>query len=214
MKVLNIRTYPLGPVQANCYLISNSNKECLVIDPGGEGDKLVHQIRVLNLKPIAILLTHAHFDHIGAVDDVRNTFKIPVYLHKKESKWLQDPMKNGSGRYAEIPNIQIEPADYLIEQEQRLELANFTFDILYTPGHSPGSITFLFEDEGFAIVGDTLFEGSIGRTDLEGGDSKQLLESIHNKLLALDEETIIYSGHGNPTRVDIEMEQNPFLNGF
>ncbi|WP_102691360.1 MBL fold metallo-hydrolase [Rummeliibacillus pycnus] len=212
--MLSIRTYPLGPIQANCYLISNSEKECLIVDPGGEGGKLVHQIRALNLKPIAILLTHAHFDHIGAVDEVRNTFKIPVYLHKNESNWLQDPMKNGSGRYAEIPNIIVDPADVLIDKEQTLKLANFTFDILYTPGHSPGSISFIFKDEGFAIVGDTLFEGSIGRTDLDGGDSKLLLASIHNKLLTLDEETIIYSGHGNPTRVDIEMEQNPFLNGF
>lgn len=212
--MLNIRTYPLGPVQANCYLVSNSEKECLVIDPGGEGDALVRQIRTLNLKPIAILLTHAHFDHIAAVDAVRDGFKIPVYLHKKESSWLQDPMKNGSGRYAEMPDIKVAPADYLIEKEQILEFGNFKLDILHTPGHSPGSVTFAFKDEGFAIVGDTLFEGSIGRTDLEGGNSKQLLTSIHEKLLTLDEETIIYPGHGNPTRVDIEMEQNPFLNGF
>ncbi|MGG0658607.1 MBL fold metallo-hydrolase [Rummeliibacillus pycnus] len=212
--MLNIRTYPLGPVQANCYLVSNSDKECLVIDPGGEGDKLVRQIRALNLNPVGILLTHAHFDHIAAVDTVRDSFKIPVYLHKKESSWLKDPMKNGSGRYAEIPDVIISPADYLIEKEKILELGNFKLEILHTPGHSPGSISFVFEDEGFAIVGDTLFEGSIGRTDLEEGNSKLLLASIHDKLLTLDEETIIYPGHGNPTRVDIEMEQNPFLNGF
>ncbi len=212
--MLNVRTYPLGSVQANCYLISNSENECLVIDPGGEGEKLVKQLRALNLKPLAILLTHAHFDHIGGVDAVREVFKIPVYLHKKESSWLQDPKKNGSAKYAEIPDIIVAPADQLISEEKIVEIGNFTFKMLHTPGHSPGSITFLFNDDGFAIVGDTLFEGSIGRTDLEGGDSKQLLSSIHEKLLTLDEETIIYPGHGNPTRVDIEMEQNPFLNGF
>ncbi len=212
--MLNVRTYPLGPVQANCYLISNSENECLVIDPGGEGEKLVKQLRALNLKPLAILLTHAHFDHIGGVDAVREAFKIPVYLHKKESSWLQDPKKNGSTKYAEIPDIIVAPADQLISEEKIVEIGNFTFKMLHTPGHSPGSITFLFNDDGFAIVGDTLFEGSIGRTDLEGGDSKQLLSSIHEKLLTLDEEIIIYPGHGNPTRVDIEMEQNPFLNGF
>lgn len=212
--MLNIRTYPLGPIQANCYVISNPDKECLVIDPGGEGEKLVKQLRTLNLKPIAILLTHAHFDHIGGVDAVRYAFNVPVYLHKKESDWLQDPMKNGSGRYSELPNIVVDPAHHLIEKEQIVEISNFKIEILHTPGHSPGSISFVFLDEGFAIVGDTLFEGSIGRTDLVGGDSKQLLSSIHNKLLTLDEETIIYPGHGGPTRIDIEMEQNPFLNGF
>ncbi|MGX9135258.1 MBL fold metallo-hydrolase [Rummeliibacillus sp. JY-2-4R] len=212
--MLNVRTFPLGPVQANCYVISNSENECLVIDPGGEGEKFVKQLRALNLKPLAILLTHAHFDHIGGVDAVREAFKIPVYLHKKESSWLQDPKKNGSAKYAEIPDIIIEPTDQLISEEKIVEKGNFSFEILHTPGHSPGSITFLFKNEGFAIVGDTLFEGSIGRTDLPEGNSKQLLSSIHDKLLTLDEETIIYPGHGNPTRVDIEMELNPFLNGF
>lgn len=212
--MLNIRTYPLGSIQANCYIISNAMKECLVIDPGGEGSKLIKQIKTLHLKPIAILLTHAHFDHIGAVDAVREEFKISVYLHKKESNWLLEPMKNGSGRYAEIPDVIVKSADVLIDKEQELELGQFKLEILHTPGHSPGSITFVFKDEGFAIVGDTLFNASIGRTDLEGGNSKQLLSSIHEKLLTLDEETIIYPGHGEPTRVDIEMEQNPFLNGF
>lgn len=212
--MLNIRTYPLGPIQANCYVISNSDKECLVVDPGGEGEKLVRQLRALNLKPIAILLTHAHFDHIGGVDAVRNAFKTPVYMHKKESGWLQDPKKNGSGRYSEIPDILVSPADRLIESEQTLKIGTFKLKVLHTPGHSPGSISFVFMDDGFAIVGDTLFEGSIGRTDLDGGNSKQLLSSIHNKLFTLDEEMIIYPGHGGPTRIDVEMEQNPFLNGF
>ncbi|RPJ94839.1 MBL fold metallo-hydrolase [Rummeliibacillus sp. TYF005] len=212
--MLNIRTYPLGPIQANCYIISNSHKECLVIDPGGEGEKLVKQLRKLHLNPVAILLTHAHFDHIGGVDAVRDAYNVPVYLHKKESSWLQDPMQNGSGRYKEIPDILVSPANHLIESEQILEISHFKFKILHTPGHSPGSISYVFLDEGFAIVGDTLFEGSIGRTDLVGGNSKLLLSSIHNKLLTLDEETIIYPGHGGPTRIDIEMEQNPFLNGF
>lgn len=212
--MLNIRTYPLGPIQANCYVVSNSEKECLIVDPGGEGNTLVRQLRAFNLKPVAILLTHAHFDHIGAVDAVREAYKIPVYLHKKESSWLQDPMKNGSGRYSEIPNVLVSPADHLIENEQILVIHHFKFEILHTPGHSPGSVSFFFKDDGFAIVGDTLFEGSIGRTDLEGGNHKQLLSSIHQKLLTLDEETIIYPGHGEPTRIDIEMEQNPFLNGF
>ncbi|MFF3101842.1 MBL fold metallo-hydrolase [Viridibacillus arvi] len=212
--MLNIRTYTLGPVQTNCYIISNKKKECLVIDPSSEGERLVQQLRALNLRPLAILLTHAHFDHIGAVDAVRDAFKVPVYLHKAETDWLIDPMKNGSGRYAELPNITTRPADHVIDQQQKLTIGPFEFEIVHTPGHSPGSVSFIFKDEGFAIVGDTLFQGSVGRTDLVGGNEKLLLKSIHDKLLSLDENLIIYPGHGDATTVGTEMEQNPFLNGF
>ncbi|MBK3493998.1 MBL fold metallo-hydrolase [Viridibacillus sp. YIM B01967] len=212
--MLNIRTYTLGPVQTNCYIVSNKQKECLIFDPGSEGEQLVQQLRALNLRPLAILLTHAHFDHIGAVDAVRAVFEVPVYLHKAETNWLLDPMKNGSGRYAELPNITVRPADHLLDKPQELTIGTFTFDIVHTPGHSPGSVSFIFKDEGFAIVGDTLFQGSVGRTDLLGGNEKVLLKSIHDQLLSLDEDLIVYPGHGDATTVGTEMEQNPFLNGF
>lgn len=214
--MLNIRSYSLGPVQTNCYIVSNKEKECLIFDPGEEAARLIKEIRGKGLKPQAILLTHTHFDHIGAVDALREVFDLPVYVHEKEVSWLSDPLKNGSGKYAELPNYNVSPpkAEHVIKQEGQLTVGAFTFDVAHTPGHSPGSVSFIFKDEGFAIVGDTLFERSVGRTDLIGGSTKVLLQSIHDKLLSLPEDTIIYPGHGHYTTPAAEMDANPFLNGF
>lgn len=214
--MINVRKYSLGPIQTNCYIVSNKSKECLIFDPGEEAQRLLKEIRANGLKPLAIFLTHTHFDHIGAVDEVRDEFRIPLYVHEKEVKWLQDPLKNGSGKYVELPNYVVrEPEDeHIIRKEQLFTISDFSFKAVFTPGHSPGSISYIFEDDGFAIVGDTLFERSIGRTDLIGGSTSVLLKSIHEKLLSLPEDTIIYPGHGEYTTTAAEMESNPFLNGF
>lgn len=214
MATCSIRTYPLGFIQTNCYIVSNAEKQCLIFDPGGEGEKLINELRRLKLKPLAILLTHAHFDHIGAVDEVRDAYSIPVYIHTAEKKWLLDPSKNGSAKYAEIPSISGKEADNILNKESELQIGNFKFQLLHTPGHSPGSLTFYFEEDGFAVVGDTLFQNSIGRTDLPGGNEAQLMNAIHTKLLTLPETTIIYPGHGPASTIEDEMERNPFLNGF
>ena len=212
--MLNIRTYPLGYIQTNCYVISNSEKQCLIFDPGGEGEKIISELHRLKLKPLAILLTHAHFDHIGAVEEVRANFNIPVYIHSAEKKWLVDPAKNGSAKYAEIPSIICGEADFLLNNEPDLKIGEFQMELLHTPGHSPGSLTYYFKEDDFAIVGDTLFQSSIGRTDLPGGNQAELMKSIHSKLLTLPETTLIYPGHGPSTTIEDEMESNPFLNGF
>lgn len=214
--MLNIRKYSLGPVQTNCYIVSNKEKDCLIFDPGEEAGRIIGEIRKNGLKPLAILLTHTHFDHIGAVDALREMYKIPLYVHVKEVDWLADPLKNGSGKYAELPNYIIEKPEeaHIVRQEGKLEIGRFTFDVVHTPGHSPGSISYIFKEDGFAIVGDTLFEQSIGRTDLIGGSMEILLKSIHDKLLSLPEDMIIYPGHGEYTTPAAEMNSNPFLNGF
>ncbi|MEB2280687.1 MBL fold metallo-hydrolase [Lysinibacillus xylanilyticus] len=214
--MINVRSFSLGPVQTYCYIVSNKNKECLIFDPGEEADRIIKAIRSNNLKPLAIFLTHAHFDHIGAVDAVREAFNVPVWIHEKEVSWLGDPTKNGSSKYAALPEYIVgAPAEEnIIKKEQLFEISDFYFKATFTPGHSPGSISYIFENDGFAIVGDTLFEQGIGRTDLLGGSTKVLLTSIHDKLLTLPEDTIIYPGHGNYTTVGAEMETNPFLNGF
>jgi len=214
--MLNVKAFSLGPVQTNCYIISNKQKDCILFDPGEESSKIIKVIHSNQLKPKAIFLTHAHFDHIGAVEELRQQFDLPLYIHEKEVSWLDDPMKNGSGRYAELPNYIVQkPQDgHIIRQEQAFNVADMQFKAVFTPGHSPGSISYIFEEDGFAIVGDTLFEGSIGRTDLVGGSHEVLLKSIHEKLLCLPEDMIIYPGHGSYTTPAQEMDTNPFLNGF
>jgi glyoxylase-like metal-dependent hydrolase (beta-lactamase superfamily II) len=157
------------------------------------------------------LLTHAHLDHIGAVDDLRHHWHIPVYLHKEEEDWLMDPDKNGSSRFPAAENISLEPADVLLEGEKTLEIGAFTFDSLETPGHSPGSLSYYFKETGVIFSGDTLFNGGIGRTDLYRGDADVLMESIESKLLVLPDETVVAPGHGFETTIGQEKETNPFL---
>ena len=212
--MLKIDQLELGPVQTNCYIISDDQKDCLIFDPGEESAKIHALLKKKKLKPVAILLTHAHFDHIGAVDELRERYSIPVYLHHLEKDWLSKPNLNGSGKYAALPDYRIKDADILLADEKILQIGSFKMDIFHTPGHSPGSVSFSFGNEGFAIVGDTLFRGSIGRTDLIDGSEKKLLKSIHDSLLTLPEHMILYPGHGPETTPEQEMNSNPFLNGF
>ncbi len=205
---------PLGPLQTNAYLLSKPSKECIIFDPGSDAGRLISIIQQQQLKPIAILLTHAHFDHIGAVDEVRETWNIPVYVHEKEKNWLGDPALNGSQFFIPGGGITAKNADHLIKNEGEFTVGSFTITLFHTPGHSPGSISFYVKEIDVVFAGDALFEGSIGRTDLPGGNHAQLIASIHEKLLSLPEETLVLSGHGGETTIGAEMDHNPFLNGF
>jgi len=204
---------PLGPLQTNCYIIENDKKECLIVDPGEEGRKLVQLMEQRKLTPVAVLLTHAHFDHIGALDDVRKRYDLPVYVHVKEKDWLTDPALNGS-QFFMMGAISVQAATHHLTKEGPLSIGDFTCEVYETPGHSPGSVSYYFKEAGIIASGDVLFEGSIGRTDLTGGSHEQLLQSIHKKLLVLPEDTIVLCGHGRETNIGDEMESNPFLNGF
>jgi len=214
LRKMKWQQFPLGALQTNCYIVEGSNRSCLIVDPGDEGKKLTNLLNTRKLKPIAILLTHAHFDHIGAVDLIRNHYNIPVYVHKQEENWLGDPALNGSEFFRLMEPVKANPADHVIRQEGEMKIGEFEFRIFHTPGHSPGSISFYFEGDGFIISGDTLFQSSIGRTDLPGGNQTQLLKSIHDKLLTLPEDTYVLPGHGPVTTIVDEMDSNPFLNGF
>lgn len=203
---------PLGPIQTNCYILYNQEKEGVIFDPGGDSSRLISWLEEANIRPQAILLTHAHFDHIGAVDDVRSHWNIEAYLHKNEQDWLRDPTKNGSISWNQPKSIK--EAEHLIQAEGKLTVGNFSFDVLETPGHSPGSVSYYSAENGIVFSGDVLFANSIGRTDLLESNHQQLLESIHEKLLVLPEETIVACGHGPTTTIRQEMDHNPFLSGF
>ncbi|MEC2073803.1 MBL fold metallo-hydrolase [Alkalihalophilus marmarensis] len=211
---MNWTQIPLGPLQTNAYVLMNEKKEAVIFDPGGNGPEFIKWLNDQQIIPLAILLTHAHFDHIGAVDEVRDAFNCPVYIHEAEKDWLPDAAKNGSGRFLGDASITARAADEIIQEEKTIQLGSFSFDILYTPGHSPGSVSYYSATEGVVFSGDALFKQSIGRTDLPGGDHDLLLESIHSKLLELPEETIVASGHGPVTTIGEEMDGNPFLSGF
>lgn len=208
---LKWRQLPLGPLQTNSYVLRNANKECIIFDPGHEGEKLIGYLQQEGLTPLAVLLTHAHFDHIGAVDDVRDAYKIPVYLHKEEKYWLSDPELNGSYIFMTNREITAKPADRLIEKEGELKIGSFIFTILETPGHSPGSVSYYCEEAGAVFSGDALFQMSIGRTDLPGGSFNELMMSIENKLFSLPDDTVVLSGHGPKTSIGFEKANNPFL---
>ncbi|WP_018661525.1 MBL fold metallo-hydrolase [Heyndrickxia acidiproducens] len=201
---------PLGPIQTNCYILWNDQKECIIFDPGAEAEKIQAFIEESGLRPLAVLLTHAHFDHIGALDEVRTANAIPACVHQKEADWLMDPRKNGS-LFFRMGEIRTNPADRILEKEGTLEIGSFRFQIFETPGHSPGSVSFWLQEISTVFSGDALFAGSIGRTDLYGGKHQQLLTSIHEKLLSLPGETVVCPGHGPVTTVLEETSQNPFI---
>jgi glyoxylase-like metal-dependent hydrolase (beta-lactamase superfamily II) len=148
------------------------------------------------------------------VDEVRAHYKIPVYIHENEEEWLSDPSLNGSQYFTSKNLLRVNNADILLSKEEEIKVGDITFSVFETPGHSPGSISYYFEKDGFVVSGDVLFRGSIGRTDLKKGNSSQLLKSIHEKLLSLPEETLVLPGHGPTTTIAEEMDSNPFLNGF
>ncbi|WP_284140398.1 MULTISPECIES: MBL fold metallo-hydrolase [unclassified Virgibacillus] len=205
---MEIITLQLGPLGTNCYLIVKG-AEALIIDPGGNADEVITRLQNLNASPKAILLTHAHFDHIGAVEVLRNHFHIDVYLHRNENDWLQDPNLNRSTFFIGEEISAREP-DKLLEPG-KMEIGKFRFEVAETPGHSPGSVSFIFKELAFVISGDVLFQHSIGRTDLPGGDFQQLEASIRNILYSLPDHFQVFAGHGLMTTIGEEKKNNPFV---
>jgi len=210
--MLKIYQVPLGDYQTNCYVIT-VDERCLIVDPGDEAHKIFTYIKSNNLIPVAILLTHGHFDHIGALEEVKAKYDVPVYVHKREVEFLQNPNVNLSiqaGRKAiEITDL---TSYNIIESDCELNLMDVDFSVLHVPGHSPGSVAFYNKQDGVVISGDALFKGSIGRTDLIYGDHNELINSINTKLFILPADTIVYSGHGPATTIEEEMRTNPFFN--
>lgn len=210
---MNIKTLSLGPLGTNCYIISK-NEKCLIVDPGGDALVVKDYLKEHNLEPEAILLTHAHFDHIGAVDDLRKTYQLDVYLHENEKDWLEKPELNRSSFYFdEASAIVTDPPEHLIEQG-KMTLGPFTFEVVHTPGHSPGSVSFIFKEEKFVVSGDVLFQQGIGRTDLPGGNIEQLAASIVDVLYQLPDDFEVFPGHGPSTVIGDEKEMNPFTLQF
>ena len=209
--MFKIETFSLGPLQTNAYLlIAEDNQHAVVIDPGMNPGSLIRRIDTLNLKLEAILLTHAHFDHMGGVQEMRQHYSCPVYLHDLEAEWMTNPRLNGSAMWPDVtPPITAEPAEYALDKGQKLELIGHTFTVYHTPGHSPGSVSFLSGKKLFS--GDVLFRMGVGRTDLTGGSERALIDSIRTVLYRFDDETTVYPGHGPRTTIGNEKAGNPYV---
>lgn len=205
---MEIISLALGPIGTNCYILIQ-DKEALIIDPGAESKKIIDKLTERKVAPKAIILTHAHFDHIGAVEDLRTFYNIDVYLHENEKAWLEDPSLNRSSAF--IGNEVITKQAEHGFSEGELRISSFTFEVRHTPGHSPGSVSFVFPNQKTVFGGDVLFFGGIGRTDLPGGDMSQLEKSIRNKFYTLDDDYVVYPGHGPKTTIQHEKWNNPFV---
>ncbi|MCQ4088735.1 MBL fold metallo-hydrolase [Saccharibacillus sp. JS10] len=207
--MLRVETFSLGPAQTNAYLLRGEDDlKAVVIDPGMNPAALMRRVEHLHIE--AILLTHAHFDHMAGVDELRKAKGCPVYLHDLESEWLSNGKYNGSARWPDLNGpITAEPADFALSQGQKLNLIGNEFTVLHTPGHSPGSVSFLCGKDLFA--GDVLFRDGVGRTDLYGSRQGDLVDSIRLKLYTLPDDTVVYPGHGPRTKIGYEKANNPFV---
>lgn len=205
--MLKMKQMSLGPLGTNCYIVYDEG-QALVVDPGGEANQVIAFLQQEQLSAQAILLTHAHFDHIGGVQALRTDLGLDVYLHQNEQDWLGNPDLNRSGSFGS--EVVTDPAEHMLKPGE-LKIGPFQFEIIHTPGHSPGSVSFVFAEEGFVISGDVLFQQGIGRTDLPGGDIDQLETSIRNQLYALNDSLTVYPGHGPETTIKAEKRNNPFF---
>lgn len=211
--MLQIQGFVFNFASENTYIIYNENKNAWLIDPGNMNEqetKAIHDFIINNgLNIQKILLTHAHIDHVLGLQWAFDTFKVPVIMHQEDQEVLDMLQMSGMRFGFQINPVKVD-TEYINEGDV-LELDGEPFKIYHVPGHSPGSVVYHNENQKFMISGDVLFEGSIGRTDLYKGNYDQLIDGIRTKLFILDDETQVFSGHGNPTTIGFEKQYNPFL---
>lgn len=211
--MFQIQCFAFSPIQENTYVLHNESKECIVIDPGcyfdEEKEALKDFIASNGLKPVKLLNTHCHLDHVFGNKMVAETYGLTLQLHEKEKQVLAFAPTSGLMYNMPFDNY---TGDFIeLKAGDTILLGQDTLKVLETPGHSPGSICFYCAQQDFVIGGDVLFQNSIGRTDLPGGDHQTLLNSIHQQLMVLPEQTIVYNGHGSPTTIGEEKQHNPYL---
>jgi len=215
--------FPAGAFQANCFVLAaEAGGPCVIVDPGQDVEEPLQQVlREHRLDPVAVVLTHGHFDHVYSVTPVCDGNDIPAWIHPDDRVLLSDPMRGLSAEAGQLFGGRVElrePSEVrLLEDGASLDLAGVTLIVDHTPGHTRGSVTFRTaadDGTGLLVAGDVLFAGSIGRTDLPGGDHQAMLASLRDKVLVLDDETVVLPGHGPTTTVGRERASNPFLQGL
>jgi len=211
--MVKIEKFVVNPLGENSLVLSDESGECIFIDPGfyyeEEHEEIRNYIRENQLTPVKIVNTHCHFDHILGVDFIRNEYGIPFYAHSGDNFWVEKAKEQGRMFGFNIEEVQ--PIDHFLQEGDIIQFGNTELEVIHVPGHSPGHLVFYNRKESILIAGDVLFYGSIGRTDLVGGDHQTLIDGIKNKLFSLPDETKVYCGHGPETTLGFEKKTNPFL---
>jgi hydroxyacylglutathione hydrolase len=202
--------FPVGPLQCNCTILGDEEAgEAIVIDPGDEIGRIERRLREHGFKLKQILITHAHIDHVGGALKLKKLTGAPIFMNEKDLPLLQAMEMQAA--WLGVAPPETAPPDASLNPGQQVGLERFPAEVLHTPGHTQGSICLHFAPMKLLVAGDTLFAGSIGRTDLPGGNSRQIIDSIHSRLLTLPDETRVLPGHGPETTIGAERESNPFL---
>lgn len=216
---MKIETLIVGPLDVGCYILVNENNEAVIIDPGGDADEIIKLIKGHKLQPRYLINTHGHGDHIGANKELKALFpELKICIHEGDKEALTNPFKNLSalgGFQSKDYILRSPPADVTLKEGDRITLGKIGLEVLHTPGHTPGGICLLSRSEDnkpdVLFSGDSLFQGSIGRTDFPGGNQQDLVKSLREKVLTLKEDTIVYPGHGPSTTIGYEKANNPYL---
>ena len=198
--MMDIRTYVMGPIATNTYVLVSGN-ETIIIDPASKPEKMIEKLGDLDLK--AVLLTHGHFDHIKACDGLYEKYHCPIYLHEDDEELARDKYSG-----ADFGLVSYISCKTLPLKEGKMKIGPFEFEVIFTPGHTPGSVIFVFDH--YIFTGDTLFRGSVGRTDLKGGDARTLKESLR-VFKSFKEEYFILPGHDDPSTLSFELANNWYL---
>ncbi|MBI3500466.1 MAG: MBL fold metallo-hydrolase [Bacteroidetes bacterium] len=211
--MISIQGFTFNPFEENTYILFDETKECILIDPGcsnpSEQKELSDFISEENLKPVRLLNTHCHIDHVFGNSFIAKKYNLELEIHKEDLEVLHS-LPQVSHLYGLNAEESVEPSKFL-EEGSKLTFGNSSLDILFIPGHSPGSVCFVSHADKFVIGGDVLFQGSIGRTDLPGGNHEGLLANIREKLFTLDDDYTVFPGHGGETTIGFEKKNNPFL---
>ena len=204
------KTFPVPPLGCNCSILGDpETKQAVVVDPGGHADWILNEVSALGLTVTAVLHTHAHFDHFLASGEIKMATNAPLCLHSDDRKLWE--MLEVQCRMFGVPFVPAPPPDHSLEDEEKIAAGSLTGTVLHTPGHTPGSVCFYFEAHQLLLSGDTLFRGSIGRTDLWGGDLQAIQRSIRERIFSLHSTTQVVTGHGPETNIGFELENNPFF---
>ena len=204
----SVKSFEVGPVAANCYILKDNNSSAgMVIDPGGNPSKLLSAIKEMGVEVKLIALTHGHFDHIGGLKEVKQALNVPVAIHEEDGDMLTDARKNLSA-FVGVPG-EMEEADVLLKDGDNISFGGCSLKVIHTPGHTPGGVCFY--GGGALFSGDTLFAGSVGRTDFPGSSTEAILDSIRNRLTKVSDATKVFPGHGPASTMGIERETNPFF---